>query len=116
MDNSWIMAGYDLADDLTFSSDDIPGSGDIKSVSVSGTFSESYLLAGVLPEVGYLSSTGASPYIGDYGSIQKVKFGAVDYSSNEIFGVFAAGQIKPFKIGRDTAVSTGDYFKVEAFG
>ena len=44
------------------------------------------------------------------GTIAKVKFGDIDYyNASDYFGLFAATEIKPFKIGNDLAASEG-YF------
>ncbi|MCF7956842.1 MAG: SBBP repeat-containing protein [Phycisphaerae bacterium] len=110
MVDSCIMAGYDLGSDWQFSSDDLCPGGNIGSVSVSGLFASSYLLAGTLPEVPLtFDSPYDKPYYADFGSIGQVKFGDVNYDSHEVFGLFAATSIKPFKIGKDTATPQNNF-------
>ena len=79
-------------------------------------FIRSYITAGVLPVAPLTSDVLPNigePSVGIAGSIGKVKFGQVDYlNSTYDFGLFAATEIKPFKIGKSPA-QTQDYFHVE---
>jgi hypothetical protein len=91
------------------------GSGDIGLVRVGGQFARSYVCAGVLP---YTSATVADlpdmqPLVGEYGSIGQVRFGSVDYyNASEDFGLFAATEIKSFKVGKKPGQTAG-YFHLE---
>ena len=118
--NSYILAGYDIGTDCAFGlletgGGDLPGSGNIKSVTAKGDFVRSYVCAGTLP---YNSETMAAltdglPFNGIFGSIGKVKFGGIDYlNATEEFGLFAVTDIKPFKIGKDKA-EPRDYFNID---
>ncbi|KPK77273.1 MAG: hypothetical protein AMJ79_03765 [Phycisphaerae bacterium SM23_30] len=100
---SYILAGYDrsLGGMLGL------GSGDVGSVSVTGTFSESYISAGVLPPAPNLTDVLPGvlpPYsgLGYHGNIGKVKLGAIDQFAADDFGLFAAETIKPVKVGKIT--------------
>jgi len=111
--DSWILAGYDIGCDCAFGlqetgGGDVLSSGDVTSVTVKGTFSRSYIVAGTLPDT---SLTSYLPNVGQMAStgyIGKVKFGNINYDdADDYFGLFAATEIKPFKIGKSLAVSQG---------
>ena len=63
------------------------------------------LMAAVLPNEGL-------PMIETFGTIGKVKFGSIDLAADVDFGLFAATEIKPFKIGKFPGLTDG-HFKVE---
>ena len=91
------------------------GNGDVLSVSVSGSFNESYISAGVLPPVPDLQDVlpGVQPPytgLGHTGSIGKVKFGAVDQNATADFGLFAATDIMPIKVGKTKLTETDPAF------
>ncbi len=116
MTDSWLMAGLDLGSDLVFSSDDAGSGGDIGSVAVSGVFASSYLLAGALPEVSLIANSALSaPWFAPTGAIGSVKFGQINYTNDEPFGLFAATAIKPFKVG-NVLVESQEMLKVTIGG
>ena len=119
--DSYILGGYDIGSDCSFGlqstgGGDIPGSGNVASVVAKGMFARSYIGAGSLPSSPLTDSVQLSvglPYNGSYGNIGKVKFGSVDFNNaSQDFGLFAATDIRPFKIGKDKAQSQG-YFLME---
>jgi len=95
---------------------DTLGSGDVIKVSVKGQFARSFIGAGVLPVAPLTNDVlpnFGEPSVGIAGSIGRVKFGQVDYLDSTFdFGLYAATEIKPFKIGK-TPAQTQDYFHVE---
>ncbi len=100
--DSYILGGYDIGPDRSFGGgEDILGSGSINSVFAKGMFSGSYISAGALP---FSPLTNTLPNAGtfmDSGSVHKLKFGSIDYDNNgDPFGILAATEIKPFKVGR----------------
>ncbi len=112
MTDSWLMAGLDLGSDLVFSSDDTGSGGDIGSVAVSGAFTSSYLLAGALPEVSLTADSAlTAPWFAPTGAIGSVKFGQINYTNDEPFGLFAAIAIKPFKVG-NVLVESREKFEI----
>jgi len=111
--DSYVLGGYDIGADCAFGlqetgGGDVLSSGDVTSVTVKGTFSRSYIVAGTLPDT---SLTSYLPNVGQMAStgyIGKIKFGNINYDDAEdYFGLFAATEIKPFKVGRYPAVSQG---------
>jgi len=119
--DSYLLAGYDIGTAGAFGlleagGSDTLGSGDVLKVSIKGQFIRSFITAGVLPVApltnDVLPNIG-EPSVGIAGSIGRVKFGQVDYlDSTYDFGLYAATEIKPFKIGR-TPGQTQGYFHVE---
>jgi len=111
--DSYVLGGYDIGADCAFGlqetgGGDVLSSGDVTSVTVKGTFSRSYIVAGTLPDT---SLTSYLPNVGQMAStgyIGKIKFGNINYDdADDYFGLFAATEIKPFKIGKSLAVSQG---------
>ncbi|MCP4707019.1 MAG: hypothetical protein GY869_00210, partial [Planctomycetes bacterium] len=91
------------------------GDGDVLAVSVSGNFFGSFISAGVLPPVPDLQDVlpGVQPPytgLGYTGNIGKVKFGAVDQNATADFGLFAATDILPIKVGKTTLTKTDPAF------
>jgi len=111
--DSWIFAGYDIGCDCAFGlqetgGGDLLSSGDVKSVTAKGTFARSYIVAGTLPNTSLTSYLPGVGQTASTGYIGKVKFGNINYNdANDYFGLFAATEIKPFKIGKNLAVSKG---------
>jgi hypothetical protein len=120
--DSYILGGYDIGSDCAFGllrtgGGDIPGGGNVLSVAAKGTFARSYVCAGVLPHAPLTDAMVldvALPYDGGSGSIGKVKFGSVDFGATVDFGLFAATEIKPFKIGKTVAAPL-DHFLIETY-
>ncbi len=110
MIDSWILSGYSLGDDTRPGSDDVFGSGDIKSVSVKGVYSGSVISAGKLPDISALTDIGNIdlPYELN-GSIGSIKFGSVAYDADSVFGIFAADGIKSAKDGNANAETNGNF-------
>ncbi|KPK77737.1 MAG: hypothetical protein AMJ79_02260 [Phycisphaerae bacterium SM23_30] len=113
---SFILAGYDMSYGTTQGVSD----GEVGTVFVKGTFSESYISAGVLPPVPDLLivlPNVVPPYtgLGYTGNIGKVRFGAIDQNATDDFGLFAATNIKPVKVGNTTYTETDQqlHFNVE---
>jgi hypothetical protein len=118
--DSYILAGYDVGTDGAFGlqeagGEDTLGSGNVLKVLVKGQFVRSFIGAGVLPVAPLTNDVlpnFGEPYVAIAGSIGRVKFGQVDYLDSAFdFGLFAATDIKPFKIGKIPA-QTQDYFHV----
>ena len=112
---SYILGGYDIGSDGAFGLQ-LPGGGDVltggfvQSVTAKGTFAQSYVAAGVLPSTpltDFLPDVGQAE---DFGNIGKIKFGAVDLNSPNDFGLYAATEIKPFKIGKETGVTDPPFY------
>ncbi len=81
------------------------GSGDIGFISAKGMFRGSYISAGVLPPAPGLQDVLPNilpPYtgLGHTGNIGKVKFGSIDGSATDDFGLWAASDIKQVKAGK----------------
>jgi len=116
-----IVAGYDIGTDCAFGlqetgGGDLPGSGNVASVSAKGIFARSYICAGALPNSPLTDTATLDvglPYTGNYGSIGKVKFGGIDYlNATDDFGLFTVTPIKPFKVGKVVA-EPRDYFRID---
>ena len=108
--DSWILSGYSMGDDTRPGSDDLFGSGDIKSVSVKGVYSGSIISAGKLPDISAFDDISdiVLPYE-QSGKIGSVKLGSVNYNANSLFGIFAADEIKSAKDGKINAETTGSF-------
>ena len=111
--DSYLLAGYDVGADGQFGlqisgGEDELKSGNLNSVTAKGQFARSYLAAGTLPAA---PLTDALPDVGqtaNSGSIRKVKFNRVDtQNASRLFGLYAANEIAPFKIGKALTVSQG---------
>jgi hypothetical protein len=120
MVDTHILAGYDFGTDGALGGSlpgdqDILSSGDVLSTRVKGEFIRSYIGAGVLP-VSPLTSASLPdiglPQAGLSGTIGKVKFGGVSLDTTVDFGLFAATEIEPFKIGKVLAESIQN-FKID---
>jgi len=114
--DSYLLAGYDIGSDCAFGlqqtgGGDAPGSGDIGMTMASGTFSRSYIGAGVLP---YAPLTNQLPSVGLplQGKIGLVRFGNIDYDCDFNFGLFAATSIS----GLGTSLNSQPPFLVEVVG
>jgi len=115
--DSYLLAGYDVGADGQFGLQQSGGgdalkSGDVLSVTAKGIFARSYLAAGTLP---HAPLTDVLPAVGqnaNSGSILKVKFNSVDTkNADRFFGLYAANEINPFKIGKQAAVAQ-DLFQI----
>ena len=99
-----------------YNSTDKFGHGKIGSVSAKGVLARSYICAGTLPDAQLMNELQLDlelPYFGSFGSIGKVKFGAIDFvNASADFGLYAVSEIKKFKAGRNFA-KPQDYFKIE---
>ncbi|MBN2232108.1 MAG: hypothetical protein JW781_04700, partial [Deltaproteobacteria bacterium] len=108
---SHILGGYDIGADCLFGGDDSLTGGNVLSVKAKGTFSGSYIAAGTLPDN---PLTTLLPDAGDNsaegGTIGKIKFAAIDYlNGGTAFGLYAATQVNPFKVGTELAQSQDDF-------
>ncbi|MBN1846388.1 MAG: hypothetical protein JW810_11935, partial [Sedimentisphaerales bacterium] len=108
---SHILGGYDIGADCLFGGGDSLSGGNVLSVTAKGTFAGSYIAAGILPNsplTTFLPDVGEDSVEG--GTIGKIKFAAIDYlNGGTAFGLYAATEIKPFKVGTELAQSQDDF-------
>ena len=111
--DSYILAGYDIGSDGAFGTilpggEDHAGGGTIISLAAKGTFRLSYVGAGTLPP-----SELTEPYLPnlpiEFGSIDKIKFGDIDFDAAVDFGLYAVNSISPFKIANEIVEPTGSF-------
>ncbi|MCP4709011.1 MAG: hypothetical protein GY869_10325, partial [Planctomycetes bacterium] len=105
--DSFILAGYDI----NIGGMQGLGSGDIGSISAKGIYQGSYISAGVLPPTPELQDVLPGvlpPYtgLGYTGKIGRVKFGSIDVSATDEFGLWAASEIKLVKAGKIKYIET----------
>ena len=109
--DSYILGGYDIGTDCVFGGGDSLTGGNVLSVTAKGIFARSYIAAGTLPNsplTNFLPNVGEDSNQG--GTINKMKITEIDYLNNgNQFGLYAATEIKPFKIGKNLAQNQGDF-------
>lgn len=112
--DSYIMGGYDIGLDMSFglvfpSGGDLLTGGNVHQVTARGTFADSYIFAGVLPETEQTQSLPATGQMGEAGGvIGKVYFGEIDRNANDYFGLAAAKKIKQVRVGAERFMNTQD--------
>ncbi|MCP4710864.1 MAG: hypothetical protein GY869_19760 [Planctomycetes bacterium] len=111
--DTYILGGYDIGADGEFDAagggDDILGSGNVLSVTSKGEFARSFIGAGTLPSAPLTNQLPGANTSDDFGVINKVKFGRVNFNSAFNFGLFAATEIN--KVNIDTSGA----YRVEVF-
>ena len=93
----------------------MPGSGNVGTVIAKGQFARSYICAGVLPQMPFVDSVLLDvgiPYAASSGTIGRVSFNRIDLDADTDFGLYAASEIKPFRIGRIWA-EPSEHFRID---
>jgi len=118
--NSYILAGYDIGSDAAFGLQgpggfDMAGSGNITAVTAGGQFDASYIAAGTLPltplTADFLPDL-TLPFVGDFGSISRVRFGSIELDNDFEFGLFAASDIGPIFLDNQSLDEITDPFVI----
>ena len=94
--DSYVLAGYDIGDDLAFGAGDIGGDGNVGMIIARGRFSDSYVGAGMLPPgplTGFLPAAGEIEP-GRSGSIALALFGSLATDPTDEYGLYAPGTIR----------------------